>query len=185
MDGFLLWVSRHSAQASQLASTGNAVTEVDVVADMLDGKKREDIPNPAIFTEFRFDQDAEMEHGAKFFHEDKVEDPTTELHAVAPLLQSLLMLKTPAVTALAQSMISATWNPKKYDSKPPIADTRRHFRYCSSQNHLKQEQNKLNKLSFNKLLLKRCCRPFPCPQRPECVIADIAAHSITSKAEAK
>ena len=45
--------------------------------------------------------------------------------------------------------------------------------------------NSLNKLSFNNLLLKRCCRPFPCPQRSECVIADIAAHSIASKAEAK
>ena len=151
-----------------------------------------------------------MEHGAKSIHEYKVEDPTTELHAVAPLLQSLLILKTPAVTALAQSMSSATWNPKRYDSKQPIADTRRHFRYCSSQNRLTHLlarfiqtkhpriqsrtsassfshafDNSLNKLSFNKLLLKRCCRPFPCPQRPECVIADIAAHSITSKAEAK
>ena len=29
-------------------------------------EKREDIPNPAIFTEWRLDQGAEMEQGAKF-----------------------------------------------------------------------------------------------------------------------
>ena len=38
MDGSLLWISRHSAQASQLVATGNAVTEVDVVANILDGE---------------------------------------------------------------------------------------------------------------------------------------------------
>ena len=27
--------------------------------------------------------------------------------------------------------------------------------------------NSLTKLSFSKLLLKRCCRPFPCPQKPD------------------
>ena len=78
--------------------------------------------------------DAEMEHGAKSIH--KYRGKIRPLNAT-PSHLCCRMLKTPAVTALAQSMSSATWNPKKYDSKPPIADTRRHCRYCSSQHRLK------------------------------------------------